>query len=73
MPDLASHRDQDQFTITAVSHLLQTRDRDGLVPFFEQTRSGKPFETAFAQAFGATPAEFEAEYRAEVERLRADR
>lgn len=70
VPELATHREQDAFTVTAAAHLLQTRGRDALVQFFAQTRSGVAWETAFAQAFESTPAAFEAEYRAAVQERR---
>lgn len=73
IPQLAKHTAQDEYTVTAVGHLLQTRGRDALVPFFALTRDGKEFRAAFTQAFGVTPDQFEAEYREHVKELRADR
>jgi len=73
IPALAGHTAQDEYTITAVAQLLQTRGRDALVPFFELTRDGSEFSAAFRQAFGVTPAEFEAEYDQQVQLLRKGR
>ncbi|HYF75774.1 MAG TPA: hypothetical protein VD973_01440 [Symbiobacteriaceae bacterium] len=70
VPSLDTHREQDQFTVTAGSHLLQTRGREALAEFFALTRSGVPFEDAFLEAFGTTPAAFEAEYRNVVQQKR---
>lgn len=70
VPDLATHRDQDQYTVSAVAYMLQTRGREALVTFFALTNSGVPFETAFTKAFGATPAAYETEFRSVVQKQR---
>lgn len=70
IPLLAGHTAQDEYTITAAAHLLQTRGRDALVPFFQLTRQGSEFGAAFRQAFGVTPAEFESQYDQAVLDLR---
>lgn len=73
VPALSSHSAQDEYTITAVAHLLQTRGRDALVPFFERTRDGMGFAEAFRLSFGVTTAEYESEYRRQVQEVRKGR
>lgn len=70
VPELATHQDQDQFTVTAAAHLMQTRGREALTAFFTLTRSGVLFEEAFDEAFGGTPEAFEKEYRKAVQAQR---
>ncbi|HYF94608.1 MAG TPA: copper amine oxidase N-terminal domain-containing protein [Symbiobacteriaceae bacterium] len=73
VPALPEHSDQDEFTITAVALLLQTRDRNALVRFFALTREGTAFAAAFETVFGSSTAAFEREYNRYVRELRAGR
>jgi hypothetical protein len=67
VPELWSHEQQDEWTITAVSFLVNKNGVPKLIQYLESVNNDK---NAFKLAFGITPEQFQKQYEDEVKLVR---